>query len=125
MSEEDILFANAYAAKFGLKLIYCLCPNANLYIEKALPPVDLFLKHSCHVVLGTDSYSSNWQLSIASEIKTLKEKRPHLELETLLRWATGNGSALWGFEKIGQFVKGTTPGVVLLNETDYTAKRLI
>jgi cytosine/adenosine deaminase-related metal-dependent hydrolase len=125
ISEEDIRFANAHADAFGLKLIYCLCPNANLYIENALPPVDLFLKHNCHVVLGTDSYSSNWQLSIASEIKTLKEKRPHLELETLLRWATGNGSALWGFEKVGQFAKGTTPGVVLLNETDYTAKRLI
>jgi hypothetical protein len=50
----------------------------------------IFLKHNCHVVLGTDSYSSNWQLSIASEIKTLKEKLPHLELETLLRWATSN-----------------------------------
>jgi cytosine/adenosine deaminase-related metal-dependent hydrolase len=125
MSEEDILFANAHAEAFGLKLIYCLCPNANLYIEKALPPVDLFLKHNCHVVLGTDSYSSNGQLSIGSEIKTLKENIPHLELETLLRWATGNGAALWGFEKVGAFVKGTTPGVVLLNETDYTVQRIL
>jgi cytosine/adenosine deaminase-related metal-dependent hydrolase len=125
MSEGDILFANAHAAKFGLKLIYCLCPNANLYIENTLPPVDLFIKHNCHVVLGTDSYSSNWKLSIASEIKTLKENVPQLELETLLRWTTSNGAALWGFKKVGAFRKGTTPGVVLLNEEDYTVQRII
>ena len=32
MPEEDIVFANQYADQNGLKLVYCLCPNANLYI---------------------------------------------------------------------------------------------
>lgn len=125
ISEEDILFAKSHAEKYNLKLIYCLCPNANLYIENTLPPVDLFIKHDCHIVLGTDSYSSNWQLNIMSELKTLKERFPHLELEMLLRWATGNAASIWGFEKVGSFKKGATPGVVLLNKEDLSVKRIL
>jgi cytosine/adenosine deaminase-related metal-dependent hydrolase len=125
MSKEDVLFAKAHAEKFNLKLIYCLCPNANLYIENTLPPVDLFIKHNCHMVIGTDSYSSNRQLNIMSELKTLKEAYPHLELETLLRWATGNASAIWGFEEVGAFKKGMKPGVVLFNAHDFSVKRIL
>lgn len=125
MSETDILFAKTHAEKYNLKLIYCLCPNANLYIENALPPVDLFIKHGCHIVLGTDSYSSNRQLNIMNEVNTLKDAFPHLELETLLRWATGNASAVCGFEKVGQFKKGIKPGVVLLNKESFSVKRIL
>lgn len=125
MSEDDIVFAQQHAQQYNLKLIYCLCPNANLYIENTLPPVDLFIKHNCHIVLGTDSYSSNWQLSIASELKTLKGNLPHLPLEVLLKWATSNAAALWGFEKLGGFKKGTKPGVVLLNEANFSAQRIM
>ena len=124
ISEEDILFAKQHAEKNGLHLIYCLCPNANLYIENALPPVELLTKHNCHIVLGTDSYSSNWQLSIAAEIKTLKEKRD-VSLETLLQWATSNGAAALGLQQYGSFAKGSKPGVVLLNETDFTTQRIV
>jgi aminodeoxyfutalosine deaminase len=125
MSEQDIVFAKAHAAQYNLRLIYCLCPNANRYIENTLPPVNLFIKHNCHIVLGTDSYSSNWQLCIMQEVKTLKEHLPHLELEMLLRWATSNASALWGFEKVGHFQTGTKPGVVLLNEADFSVQRIV
>src|SRR6185436_1661702 len=52
MQEEDLEFANEYAKRNGLTLIFGLCPNANLYIENKLPPVDLFVKHDCHLVLG-------------------------------------------------------------------------
>jgi len=125
ISEADIVFAKAHAEQYNLQLIYCLCPNANIYIENQLPPVDLFLKHGCHIVLGTDSYSSNWQLSIASEIKTLKNNFPQLPLELLLKWATGNAATLWGFEKVGAFQAGSKPGIVLLNENDFSVQRLI
>jgi cytosine/adenosine deaminase-related metal-dependent hydrolase len=125
MSEADILFAKAHAEKYDLKLVYCLCPNANRYIEDALPPVDLFVKHNCHIVLGTDSYSSNRQLDLMSEAKTLKEAFPHLRMEMVLQWATGNAASLWGFEKLGRFKKGTKPGIVLLNEADFSVKRIL
>ena len=118
ISEEDILFAKAHAEKYGLQLIYCLCPNANLYIENRLPPLDLLLKYDCKIVFGTDSYSSNWQLNIASEIKTINHYFPKLSLQTILQWATKNGAEALRFSSLlGSLEKGKKPGVVLL-ETD-------
>ena len=125
ISEEDIVFAKDHARQHGLQLVYCLCPNANWYIEKALPPVDLLLKHDCTIVLGTDSYGSNWQLSIATEIKRLKEHFPQIEVEVLLQWATRNGAAALGLPQLGTFEKGKKPGVVLFSETDFTAQRIV
>lgn len=123
IEEADIVFAKAHAQQHGLKIVYCLCPNANLYIEDALPSVDLLIKHDCAIVLGTDSYSSNWQLNIAAEIKTLKGKTK-VSLETLLQWATGNGAAALGLAQYGQLARGKKPGVVLLNENNFTAQRI-
>jgi cytosine/adenosine deaminase-related metal-dependent hydrolase len=92
-----------------------LCPNANLYIENTLPPVELLMKHQCKIVLGTDSYSSNWQLNIASEVKTLTDNFPAIPLEIILRWATSNGAAVLNKTvSFGRFEKGMSPGLVLL-----------
>lgn len=125
MPEEDVLFANQYAAANGLSLVYCLCPNANLYIENKLPPVDRFLHNHCNIVLGTDSYSSNWQLSITKEVAAIKKHFPALSLETILQWATSNGAkALRWDDALGSFEKGKTPGVVLI-ENDLSGSRRI
>jgi cytosine/adenosine deaminase-related metal-dependent hydrolase len=123
MPEEDIVWANHYAAENGLKLIYCLCSNANLYIENKLPSIELFIKHNCHLVLGTDSYSSNWQLSIAQEIKSIHNSFPNLSLETILQWATINGAkALQWEDELGSFEKGKKPGVILI-ENDFSSSQ--
>lgn len=115
ITEADILFARAHADKYSLELVYCLCPNANLYIENTLPPVDLLLKQGCSIVLGTDSYGSNWQLNIAAEVKTLLENFSILRLEEVLSWATANGAkALRCNDMLGSFEKGKKPGLVLL-----------
>jgi cytosine/adenosine deaminase-related metal-dependent hydrolase len=94
--------------------VYCLCPNANLYIENALPPVGFLLKHKCKIVIGTDSYSNNWQLNVAAEIKTLKDHFADIPVETILQWATSNGAQALQFSSLGSFEKGKTPGIVLL-----------
>jgi cytosine/adenosine deaminase-related metal-dependent hydrolase len=126
MPEEDIIFANDYARENGLKLIYCLCPNANLYIENKLPPVNLFMKNDCHLVLGTDSYSSNWQLSIAKEIQAIHKRDPQIPLQTVLQWATINGAkALKWDDQLGSFEKEKKPGVSLLNTETWNSKKLI
>jgi aminodeoxyfutalosine deaminase len=115
IGEEDILFAKAHAEKHDLHIVYCLCPNANLYIENSLPPVHLLLKHDCHIVLGTDSYSSNWQLNITAEVKALLDHFPQLPIDTVLKWATSNGAdVLDGSNKLGSFEIGKAPGLVLL-----------
>ena len=122
---EDILFAHDYAAINGLELIYCLCINANLYIEDKVPPVHQFLDGGCELVLGTDSYSSNWQLSMVKEVQSLHKHFPEIPLENILQWATINGAKALGWEKeLGSFEKGKRPGVVLIDNLE-TARRLI
>jgi len=123
IAEEDIVWAKEHAAAYGLHLIFCLCPNANSYIEDQLPPVDLLIKHNCHVVVGTDSYSSNWHLSIAKEMAMLQQHYSHLSIATLLQWATSNGAKAIGANDLGRFEKGSTPGVVLL-QPDFSVQRL-
>ncbi len=125
MPEEDIVWANEYAEANGLKLIYCLCINANLYIENNTPPVDLLLKHNCSIVLGTDSYSSNWQLSIAKEMEALLQ-HTSLTKEQALQMATLNGAkALQWDDQLGSFEKGKKPGIVLLSADFSESKRLL
>lgn len=118
MPEVDIIWANEYAAATGLKLVYCLCINANFYIENKVPPVDLFIKHNCHLVLGTDSYSSNWQLSIAKEMQAMLQ-HTSLNQTQILQMATMNGAKALGWgDALGSFEIGKHPGVVLLS-TDF------
>jgi len=124
--EEDIIWANEYAAENGLKLVYCLCINANLYIENKVPPIDLLIKHHCHIVLGTDSYSSNWQLSIAKETEAIHKYFPHIPIETILQWATINGAkALRWDDEIGSFEPWKKPGVTLVDPSFQTSKRIL
>lgn len=126
MIEEDIVWANEYAATNGLKLVYCLCINANLYIENKVPPIDLLIKHNCHIVLGTDSYSSNWHLSITKEIETVQNHFPHIPVETILQSATNNGAKALGWDdELGSFEKGKRPGALVLNPAFNETKKLI
>jgi cytosine/adenosine deaminase-related metal-dependent hydrolase len=125
MPEEDIVWANEYAGNNGLKLVYCICINANLYIENKVPPVDLLIKHNCHIVMGTDSYSSNWQLSIAKEMEATHHHFPHIPVETILQWATSSGARALAWEdELGSFENGKKPGVVLLQEEFTSSSRL-
>ncbi len=126
MAEEDIVFAKDYANENKLTLVFCLCPNANLYIENKLPPIEMLIKHDCHLVLGTDSYSSNWQLSIAKEIEAIKKNHPEIPLTTILQWATINGAkALQWDNELGSFEKGKKPGVISVDPVTWASKKLI
>jgi cytosine/adenosine deaminase-related metal-dependent hydrolase len=98
MQEEDIQWANEYAKVQGLELVYCFCVNANLYIENTLPPLDIFMRNNCTIVLGTDSYSSNWSLKISEELKTIHHYYPNIPIEMMLQWATVNGAKALGLQ---------------------------
>jgi cytosine/adenosine deaminase-related metal-dependent hydrolase len=133
--EEDVKFIrntnrhgseNRNNSKHVFRTFFCICINANLYIENALPPVELFRKYNCNLVLGTDSLASNWSLDIMSEIRSIRKHFPAIPLEELLTWATLNGArALTMDEELGSFEQGKKPGVVLVNEDDLTIQRLI
>lgn len=124
--EDDIHYLQLQTQNSKLQTFFCLCVNANKYIEDALPPIDLLRKNSCEIVLGTDSLASNWSLNIANEIKTIRKNFPSILLEEVLQWATSNGAkALQMENELGSFEKGRKPGVVLVNENNLSAKRLI
>lgn len=107
--ESDIAFVN----ESGYIAFWCLCPNANAYIENRMPPVEWLFKQGVKIVLGTDSLASNHQLSILEEIKTLQHHFPDIPLESMLLWATLNGAqALQCEDKYGSFDKGKTPGII-------------
>jgi cytosine/adenosine deaminase-related metal-dependent hydrolase len=96
MNEEDLDWALDHAQHTGLRLTFCFCVNANLYIEDRIPDLSLFRGKGCHIVLGTDSYSSNDELKITHEISTIRDRYPSIPLEEILRWATVNGSDALG-----------------------------
>ncbi len=120
-NEEDILFANNY----NKHLFWCFCINANLYIENKVPNVNLFMANHCNMTLGTDSYASNWSLSIFNEIKTLHKHFPEIDLGDLLKWATLNGATFLGIENtFGSIEKGKTPGLNLISK-DFTSVKML
>ena len=132
MQPEDLDYINKEKTQKQL-VSFCVCANANLYIENALPPVELLLQNECNVVIGTDSLASNHQLNILEELKTISKNFSDIPIETLLQWATINGAmALQMENKLGSFEKGKKPGVVLIENvadrklTPYAvAKRLL
>lgn len=116
--EEDIDFIKNHKNKNQL-VSFCLCPNANLFIENKLPAIDLFLKNDVNVILGTDSLASNYQLNILEEIKTIIKFFPGIKTEALLQWATANGAkALQMHQTLGSFEKGKRPGVILIENIE-------
>lgn len=94
---------------------WCLCPNANQYIEKTMPPIELLQKHNATIIVGTDSLASNWSLNILDELKTIQKHNPSIPLAEMLTWATLNGAvALQMDKRLGSFEKDKQPGVVLI-----------
>lgn len=120
-NEEDIQFVNKLSKEQQNQYYYCLCINANQYISKALPPIDLFRRNNCQITVGTDSLASNHQLDILDELKTITRNFKNIPLQEQLQWATLNGAKALGFEQLGSFEKGKTPSIVLIDqiENDY------
>jgi aminodeoxyfutalosine deaminase len=111
------------AHDWGREVFWATCPNANLYIENRLPDYRVFLDTKATVTIGTDSLTSNWQLSIWEEVKTILRFQSYLDLETVLQWATINGARALGFDdRLGSITVGKTPGLVLIDELG--AKRI-
>ena len=121
--------ADLYNSTFNIQhstVFFCLCPNANLYITGQLPPVEMLHKENVPIVLGTDSLASNWQLSIVSEIKTIRDNFPSIPLHELFKWATSNGAkALQMDTSLGSFEKDKQPGIALIDKDLSMVKRLI
>lgn len=111
-SREDI----EAAQRWNPQVYWATCPNANLYIENRLPNYQIFIDTAANVTIGTDSLTSNWQLSILEEMKTILRYQSYVPFHTVLRWATLNGAEALGFEAdLGSIEAGKTPGLLLLD----------
>ncbi|MBB6501497.1 amidohydrolase family protein [Pedobacter cryoconitis] len=113
-SRADIEFAKSTHPK----LFWCLCPNANLYIENKLPDVEMLRDSGVTITLGTDSLASNHKLSILAEMRTL-QMHANITFDELLCWATLNGATFLGMEtQLGTLEKGKTPGINLIQQLE-------
>jgi cytosine/adenosine deaminase-related metal-dependent hydrolase len=102
-----------------------LCPNSNLFIEDRLPDVKLFYKHHLKLCIGTDSLSSNRQLSVLEELKTITAYFPEIPLPEVMIWATRNGAEALKMEKLaGTLEVGKKPGINLIENMDLFHMRL-
>jgi cytosine/adenosine deaminase-related metal-dependent hydrolase len=113
--------------KIHSHLYWCLCPNANLYIENTLPNIDLLTSNNCILTIGTDSLASNSGLSVINEINTILEHQPNVSLELLLNAATYNGARFLGIEnEFGLLDKNKKCGINLIEGTagNFSVKRL-
>ncbi len=136
-TEEDIKAAHAWGAINQQSTInnvfWATCANANLYIENRMPDYRRFIDNGAKMTIGTDSLTSNWQLSVLEEMKTIARFQSYIDFETLLKWATLNGAEALGFEDdLGSIEVGKTPGLNLLSidpdltlNSDTTVKRLL
>lgn len=111
----DVKAAHAWSEN----VYWATCPNANLYIENRLPNYQVFLDENAKVTVGTDSLTSNWQLSILEELKAITKYQSYIPMEILIRWACLNGAEALGFDdKLGSFEPGKKPGVNLITALD-------
>lgn len=100
-------------------VFWATCPNANLYIENRLPRYDVFVAEGVKVTIGTDSLTSNWQLSVLEELRTISRFQSYLPFDTLLTWATINGAeALQMNKDLGSLEKGKAPGLLALTNLE-------
>ena len=120
---RSILVHNSFTSASDIKAVqkempnsfWCLCPNANQYIEQTMPPIELLRASGAEIVIGTDSYASNWSLNLLDELKTIQKQFPSIPVSEMLGWATMNGARALQMEKgLGSFEKGKKPGVVLI-----------
>ncbi|MCI5058819.1 MAG: amidohydrolase family protein [Flavobacteriales bacterium] len=111
-SAEDIKFIQE---KFP-HAYWVTCPNANLYIENALPNYQLFDFE--RMAIGTDSLTSNWQLSILDEMKVILKLNAYLNFEDVLKWATINGARALKQDGFGSLELGNSPGINLIKNVD-------
>ena len=113
---------------------WAVCPLSNIFIHNTLPPIDLMRVNNLSIAVGTDSLSSNDDLSMIKEIVCLHENFPHVPMGEIFTWASLNGARFLSKEEnLGSLSKGKKPGIVLVSNvdadgyvtSDSTSKRII
>jgi cytosine/adenosine deaminase-related metal-dependent hydrolase len=99
-----------------------------------MPPVQLLREQHANIIIGTDSYASNWSLNMLDELKRIQTHNSQIPLVEMLTWITSNGArALQMEDKLGSIEIGKKPGLVLIENlsdlhqliSSSSAKRLL
>ena len=108
------------AAKKVMKNVYwVVCPQSNIFIHNALPPIPLMRENGLAVMVGTDSLSSNDDLDMVKELYCLQANFPQVPMTQLLEWACLNGARfLKKDDVLGTLSVGKRPGLVLISNVD-------
>jgi aminodeoxyfutalosine deaminase len=105
---------------------FCLCPQSNLFIERALPNIPAFILQKANLTLGTDSLASAESLSMVEQMKIIATHFPSVDFNKLLLWGTLNGAKALGFDKeLGSIEVGKRPGLVLVAPFDFKNMQLL
>ena len=98
---------------------WAVCPLSNIFIHNTLPPIDLMRVNNLSIAVGTDSLSSNDDLSMIKEIVCLHENFPHVPMGEIFTWASLNGARFLSKDNVlGTLEKGKRPGIVLVKGID-------
>ena len=120
---KTIWVHNSFTSESDIKAVqgtntdayWCLCPSANQYIENTMPPVQLLREQHANIVVGTDSYASNWSLNMLDELKRIQSHNSQIPIAEMLTWITSNGArALQMEDKLGSIEVGKKPGLSLI-----------
>jgi cytosine/adenosine deaminase-related metal-dependent hydrolase len=98
---------------------WCFCPNANLYIDNALPNFEIFKNFAHQICLGTDSLASNNALNLIDEANTILKASSVFTLENMLSALTSHAaSALNISHNFGTLQRGKNVGLNLIEYTN-------
>lgn len=104
-----------HAQQVHPQLYWCICANANKYIENKLPMLTDWINQKCQITVGTDSLASNWSLNLIDEWKTIQAAYPDVDIPQLVQWSTLNGAQYLGMDKqLGSIEVGKRPGINLI-----------
>lgn len=119
--EEHIDFAE----NFSDHIYWVFCPLSNLYIEKTVPDLPLFFRKGVKTCIGTDSYASNNELNVLSELKTIASRFTEIPFEKLVETACINGAKALKIEnRYGSIEPGKKPGINLIEGFDFERMNL-
>ncbi|MCI5167510.1 MAG: amidohydrolase [Candidatus Electrothrix sp. GM3_4] len=94
----------------------CLCPGSNRYLGVGKAPADKYLDKGILPALGTDSLTSNPELSIWREMRLLAEDHPAINPADILRMATlGGAEALRLGNQLGSLEAGKEATILAVN----------
>jgi cytosine/adenosine deaminase-related metal-dependent hydrolase len=91
----------------------CVCPGSNRYLGVGKAPVPDFLERGIVPALGTDSLTSNPQLDMWQEMKTLAQDHPGIDPAVIFAMATrGGAEALQNGESFGKLAPGMPANIL-------------